>query len=60
MSEIRSPGFIGVSRHFKEQTINCLKHRLLSFLFKRARNLSEEAGNAYELRKFFQYFDQVI
>ncbi|XP_034255065.1 DET1 homolog [Thrips palmi] len=59
VSEIRSPGFSGVSRHFKEQTINCLKHRLLSFLFKRAHNLSEEAGNAYELRKFFQYFDQL-
>lgn len=59
MTERSSPWTIGVARPFRDQTINCLKHRLLTFLFKRAYNMSQESGNAYELRKFYQYFDQV-
>ncbi|XP_071083314.1 DET1 homolog [Haliotis cracherodii] len=37
-----------------EETVNSLKHRLLVFLFNRARH----EGTLYALRKFYQYFDQ--
>jgi de-etiolated-1 len=43
---------------FRESTINALKHRLLAFLFRRAKFLSESSGSPYELRRFYQYFDQ--
>ena len=49
-----------VYRPFREATINSLKHRLLVFLFKRAKHISNVSGSPYELRKFYQYFDQVI
>ncbi|KAJ9578719.1 hypothetical protein L9F63_005081, partial [Diploptera punctata] len=47
-----------VHRPFREATINSLKHRLLVFLFKRAKHISDTSGDPYELRKFYQYFDQ--
>ena len=39
-----------------EKLINSLKHRLLVFLFNRATQMD----TAYELRKFYQYFDQFL
>ncbi|GLH03507.1 hypothetical protein R5R35_014388 [Gryllus longicercus] len=45
-------------RPFSEVTINSLKHRLLVFLFNRAKNISERTNHPFELRKFYQYFDQ--
>ena len=39
-----------------EKTINSLKHRLLVFLYSRAKN----SGSVYELRKFYQYFEQFV
>ncbi len=46
-------------RAYREQTINLLKHRILAFLYRRAAALSEAAGgDQYELRRFFQYFEQ--
>lgn len=47
-----------VYRPFRETMINSLKHRLLVFLYKRAKYLSETTDNPLELRKFCQYFDQ--
>lgn len=44
-------------RAFKEGYINSLKHRLLTFLYKRAAAISESTGNPYELRKFFLHFE---
>uniref|UniRef100_A0A2A4JR37 DET1 homolog n=1 Tax=Heliothis virescens TaxID=7102 RepID=A0A2A4JR37_HELVI len=44
-------------RPFHEETINSLKHRLLVFLFKRAKTISDETGDPLELRKFYKYFD---
>lgn len=43
---------------FREAPINALKHRMLAFLFRRAKYLSETSGSPYELRRFYQYFDQ--
>ncbi|XP_031342242.1 DET1 homolog isoform X2 [Photinus pyralis] len=43
-------------RAFKEPFINSLKHRLLTFLYKRAAHLSNVNGSAFELRRFYQYF----
>ncbi|KAL0271707.1 UNVERIFIED_CONTAM: hypothetical protein PYX00_008713 [Menopon gallinae] len=48
-----------VHRPFREATINCLKHRLLVFLYKRAKAISDEQCNPYEIRKFYQYFHQL-
>jgi de-etiolated-1 len=39
--------------------INQLKHRILVFLYKRACKLAELDGNPYEIRRFYQYFDQL-
>ena len=39
--------------------INQLKHRVLVFLYKRACKLAELDGNPYEIRRFYQYFDQL-
>lgn len=47
-----------VTRPFQEQCINCLKHRLLVFLYKTAFRQSQEVKNATPLLKFYQYFDQ--
>ncbi|CAK1542121.1 unnamed protein product [Leptosia nina] len=44
-------------RPFHEGTINSLKHRLLVFLFKRAKSISDETKDPLELRKFYKYFD---
>jgi de-etiolated-1 len=41
-------------RPFSDTTINSLKHRLLVFLYRRAR----DEGNPTALRKFYRYFDQ--
>ncbi|KAG8232325.1 hypothetical protein J437_LFUL009424 [Ladona fulva] len=46
------------SRPFRENAINSLKHRLLVFLFRRAKHISDKTNDPYELRKFYQYFDQ--
>lgn len=50
----------GNSRAFRDVTINTLKHKLLVYLYKRAANISKTTGDPYELRRFYQYFDQVI
>lgn len=42
---------------FLERSINSLKHRLLVFLFKRAKRITEETKDPSELRKFYKYFD---
>ena len=44
-------------RNFREGVINQLKHRILVYLYRRAVSLSRH--HPYELRKFYQYFDQV-
>lgn len=44
-------------RPFYEETINSLKHRLLVFLYKRAKSISDETNDPLELRKFYKYFD---
>lgn len=44
-------------RAFKETSINSLKHRLLSFLYRRALEISKNSGNPYEMRKFCLYFE---
>lgn len=60
LSPIFSPGQISVGyRPFRETTINSMKHRLLVFLFRRAKHISDTTKDPYELRKFYQYFDQV-
>lgn len=46
-------------RPFRDATINSLKHKLLVYLYKRARNISQTTKNPYELRRFYQNFDQV-
>lgn len=48
------------SRPFRDTTINSLKHKLLVYLYKRAAYVSASTKNPYELRRFYQYFDQVI
>lgn len=45
------------SRPFLEHSINSLKHRLLVFLFKRAKNISDSTGDPLELRKFYKHFE---
>ncbi|KAL1491712.1 hypothetical protein ABEB36_012269 [Hypothenemus hampei] len=44
-------------RAFKDVCINSLKHRLLTFLYRRASNKSSQTGDPTELRKFYHYFD---
>lgn len=44
-------------RAFKEVYINSLKHRLLTFLYKRASSISRETGDPYEIRKFYLHFE---
>ncbi|XP_072938300.1 DET1 homolog [Epargyreus clarus] len=50
-------GAIRNERPFHEETINSLKHRLLVFLYKRAKKISDETRDPLELRKFYKYFD---
>ncbi|XP_046737086.1 DET1 homolog [Diprion similis] len=47
------------SRPFRDVTINSLKHKLLVYLFKRAKCISDSTRDPYELRRFYQYFDQL-
>lgn len=44
-------------RPFMEKTINSLKHRVLVFLFKKATLDQRSSGEAFYLRKYFQFFD---
>lgn len=44
-------------RPFLEPSINSLKHRLLVFLYQRAKRISDDTGDPLELRKFYKYFD---
>ena len=53
------PGNRNPYRNFRENVINQLKHRILTFLYRRAVSLTERDGNLFELRKFYQFFDQV-
>jgi len=39
---------------YMEKTMNSLKHRLLTFLYTKAKS----TGSAYELRRFYQFFEQ--
>lgn len=41
---------------YKEQTINSLKHRFLVHLYRKALH----SGEAYTLRRFYQYFDHFV
>jgi de-etiolated-1 len=53
--------FPGINcRPFKDVAINSLKHRLLVYLYKRADYISYVTKDPYELRRFYQYFDQVL
>ncbi|KAK3859733.1 hypothetical protein Pcinc_034172 [Petrolisthes cinctipes] len=45
--------------HGREKTINCLKHRLLVFLYRCAVVASQEEGTPRALREFFHYFDHL-
>ena len=54
------PGNRTAYRNFRENVINQLKHRILVFLYRRAVALTEGDGNLFELRKFYQFFDQVF
>lgn len=42
----------------REATFGSLKHRLLTFLFRQAKDEVERTGNGYALRRFYQFFDQ--
>ncbi|XP_011331843.2 DET1 homolog isoform X2 [Ooceraea biroi] len=46
-------------RPFKDIAVNSLKHRLLVYLYKRADYISYVTKDPYELRRFYQYFDQL-
>ncbi|XP_012273076.1 DET1 homolog [Orussus abietinus] len=46
-------------RPFRDVTINSLKHKLLVYLYKRAEYISNLTKDPYELRRFYQYFDQL-
>ncbi|XP_074111987.1 de-etiolated protein 1 abo [Cotesia typhae] len=45
-------------RPYKDTMINTLKHKLLIHLYKRAAYISSTSKDPYELRRFYQYFDQ--
>lgn len=51
------PNSVTTQRPFKDTQINSLKHRFLVFLYKRALKESADSNNPYELRKFYQYFE---
>lgn len=46
------------TRPFREATINSLKHRFLVFLFRKAKYKADVLGDKYDLRRFYQFFDQ--
>ncbi|XP_044267998.1 DET1 homolog [Tribolium madens] len=43
-------------RAFRDVSINSLKHRLLTFLYKRAVTISKRDNSPLEIRKFFHHF----
>lgn len=45
-------------RPFRESTINSLKHRFLVFMYRKAKHIMDKFGDKYEIRKFYQLFDQ--
>lgn len=47
-------------RPFRENCINGLKHKLMVFLYNKAEREAKRTGSQYPLRKFYQYFNQVI
>ncbi|XP_060518258.1 DET1 homolog isoform X1 [Cylas formicarius] len=47
-------------RAFKDIFINSLKHRLLTFLYKRADKISKSSADPTEVRKFFHYFNNFL
>lgn len=49
--------FIFSARPFREPTINSLKHRILVYLFKQAKQ-KHDNGDKVALRKFYQHFEQ--
>ncbi|KAK7115345.1 DET1 homolog [Littorina saxatilis] len=49
-------GVRGPQQAYKEQTINSLKHRLLVHLYR----MAVSSGEAYTLRRFYQYFDHFL
>ncbi|XP_017786088.1 PREDICTED: DET1 homolog [Nicrophorus vespilloides] len=44
-------------RAFRENLMNSLKHRMMTFLFRRAYSISQRTNDPYEIRKFYQYFE---
>ena len=58
-TKINFPKFFFPFRNYREAVINQLKHRILVFLYERACKLAEIDGNPYEIRRFYQYFDQL-
>ena len=44
---------------FFDATLNSLKHRLLTFLYRRACSISADEGNRGPLMRFYQHFDQL-
>lgn len=46
-------------RPFREATINSLKHRLLTFLYRQAKRRADVLGDKYDLRKFYQFFEEI-
>ena len=48
-----------VHRPSKEKTLNSMKQRILSFLYMQAMSKKDFKERAYEVRKFFQWFDLV-
>ncbi len=46
-------------RNYREGVINQLKHRILVHLYERACKLAEVDENPYEIRRFYQFFDQL-
>lgn len=48
----------GGVRSFREVSINSLKHRFLVYLYKKAKTKSDMFDDKYDLRKFYQFFDQ--
>ena len=46
-------------RACRDAVINGLKHKLLVHLYRRAKHISDTTNSPFELRRFYQYFDQV-
>lgn len=50
------PGY----QHKRETIINCLKHRLLVFLYRRAEAMSKKEGKPKALREYFHGFEELL